>query len=268
MIVAAWDVYDTGSTFYNMIDLNVTSGGGSTTPEVCDAPTGLSTSNTTQTSTTLSWNKNSNCNNYESTYKVYQNNSVITTTTSTTFTVQNLAPNTTYSFMVEDMSTGKKSNAVSVTTLADSTPQPEACKSPLGLHSMGTTKNTVSLMWNMSGDCMDYTSSYEVYQNGYYLGTTNTTSYNVTGLTPSTTYSFYVKDTKNGQVSNTFTVTTSADENQGGGSSETYPDLVIGQTYYKGDLVTHDGETKEVIQTFTYYGDPNWWNAPSLFKNI
>lgn len=274
MIIAAWDVYDTGSTFYNMIDLSVanSTGGNPVTPPtqpVCEAPTGLSASNTTETSTTLNWNKGTNCANNSTTYKIYQNNNAITTTTSTSFAIQNLAANTTYSFVVEDMITGKRSEAISITTKANVvTPQPETCKSPLGLHSMETTMNTVSLMWNMSSDCMNYSSSFEVYQNGYFIGTVNSTSFKVNGLTASTAYNFHVKDTKNGQISNTYSITTLADPNQGGIGTTTYPDLVVGKTYNKGDKVTHNGVTKEVIQKFTYYGDPNWWNAPSLFKAV
>ncbi|MFY1047687.1 endonuclease [Chryseobacterium sp. GP-SGM7] len=54
------------------------------------------------------------------------------------------------------------------------------------------TTNTISLSWNASTDNIAVTS-YDVYMNGSLKTNINSTSTTVTGLNPSTAYSFYVK---------------------------------------------------------------------------
>ncbi len=54
------------------------------------------------------------------------------------------------------------------------------------------TANSISLTWNASTDNVAVTS-YNVYMNGSLKSTITSTSTTVTGLNPSTTYSFYVK---------------------------------------------------------------------------
>ncbi|AWM13243.1 secretion protein [Flavobacterium sediminis] len=67
-----------------------------------------------------------------------------------------------------------------------------APSAPTNLAASGTTQTTTSLNWTASTDNVAVTG-YNVYQNGTQIGTSSTTSYNVTGLTASTTYSFTVK---------------------------------------------------------------------------
>ena len=68
----------------------------------------------------------------------------------------------------------------------------QAPTAPTGLASSNITKTSVSLNWNASTDNVGVTG-YNVYQNGSSIGSVTGTSANVTGLTASTTYSFYVK---------------------------------------------------------------------------
>ncbi len=67
-----------------------------------------------------------------------------------------------------------------------------APSAPTALSASGTTTTTTSLSWTASTDNVAVTG-YNVYQGTTLLGTTTTTSYNVTGLTSATTYSFSVK---------------------------------------------------------------------------
>lgn len=88
-----------------------------------------------------------------------------------------------------------------------------APSAPTNLAASGTTQTTTNLSWTASTDNVGVTG-YDVYRNGALLGSSATTSYAVTGLTASTTYSFYVraKDAA-GNVSgnsNTVSVTTLA----------------------------------------------------------
>ncbi len=68
----------------------------------------------------------------------------------------------------------------------------EAPTTPSGLASSNVTENSVVLNWNAATDNIGVTG-YDIYRNGSYLTTSSNTSSTVTGLSSSTTYSFYVK---------------------------------------------------------------------------
>ncbi|WP_454047109.1 endonuclease [Chryseobacterium sp. Marseille-Q8038] len=84
-----------------------------------------------------------------------------------------------------------------------------------GLNVSGTTSSSISLAWNASTDNVGVTA-YNVYMNGNLQTTTSSTSTTISGLTPSTTYSFYVvaKDAAGNSSSNSSTV--SGTTNSGG----------------------------------------------------
>nr|MBF6609121.1 fibronectin type III domain-containing protein [Flavobacterium sp.] len=63
---------------------------------------------------------------------------------------------------------------------------------PTNLAASGTTQSSTNLTWTASSDNVGVTG-YDVYQNGSFRATVATNSYAVTGLTASTTYSFYVR---------------------------------------------------------------------------
>jgi len=67
----------------------------------------------------------------------------------------------------------------------------QAPTAPTGLAASSVTATTASLGWTASTDNVAVTG-YNVYKNGTLLGTATGTSYSVTGLTASTSYSFYV----------------------------------------------------------------------------
>lgn len=87
------------------------------------------------------------------------------------------------------------------------------------LAASGTTSTSTNLSWSGATDNVAVTG-YDVYQGASLVGSTTSTSYTVTSLTPSTTYSFTVKAKdavgNNSVSSNTVSVTTLA------GSSVTY----------------------------------------------
>jgi len=65
---------------------------------------------------------------------------------------------------------------------------------PSNLNSTGKTTTSVSLAWNASTDSGGSgLAGYRIYRNGSEVGTTSTTSYASSGLSPSTSYSYYVR---------------------------------------------------------------------------
>ncbi|MCB9000531.1 MAG: M4 family metallopeptidase [Bacteroidales bacterium] len=77
-------------------------------------------------------------------------------------------------------------------TFGEAVPDTEAPSVPSGLTSSGITSSSATISWTASTDNVGVTG-YEVYQNGSLVSTVTTTSYTATGLSASTSYSFYVK---------------------------------------------------------------------------
>jgi len=156
-------------------------------------PTNLKATNITKNALTLTWNDKAT---NESGYRVYQNNVQIYEGTSpdlSTFNVIGLTPNTTYTFKVSAYNTNSEafSSPISATTL---NPNPTAPAAPTGLATSNITKTSITLSWNDNATNED---GYRIYQNGTLINTlvanpTNPQSFNVTGLTPSTSYNFRV----------------------------------------------------------------------------
>ncbi|NOU20118.1 MAG: T9SS type A sorting domain-containing protein [Bacteroidales bacterium] len=68
----------------------------------------------------------------------------------------------------------------------------QAPTAPTNLAYSNVAQTTLTLSWTASTDNVGVTG-YDVYRNGSFYATSTTTTYNVTGLTAGTSYSFYVK---------------------------------------------------------------------------
>ncbi|MEO5789228.1 fibronectin type III domain-containing protein [Gelidibacter sp.] len=178
------------------------------------APSNLTASGTTTTTTNLSWTASTD-NVGVTGYSILQNGTSIGTTTgATTFNVTGLTQGTSYSFTITARdaagNVSQVSNTANVTTLlAGDTQAPTA---PSNLTASGTTTTTTNLSWTASTDNVGVTG-YTILRNGTSIGTTTgATSFNVTGLTQGTSYAFTVtaRDAAGNvsQVSNIANVTT------------------------------------------------------------
>jgi chitodextrinase len=162
------------------------------------APASLASPSKTDVSVNLTWSASTD-NVGVVGYEIYRGGTLIGTTagaSSTAFNATGLTPSTAYSFTVKakdaagNLSTA--SNTLNVTTNAPDTTAPTV---PANLASPSHTDVSVSLTWSPSTDNLAVTG-YEVYRGGVLAGTTTgaaSTSFTVTGLTPSTAYSFTVK---------------------------------------------------------------------------
>ncbi len=174
----------------------------------------LSSSNTTDTTTDLTWSASTD-NVGVTNYEVFQDGvSIANTGTLTNFNVTGLTAETSYDFTVfaEDAAgnTSPVSNTETVvTTAAPDTEDPTAITD---LSSANTTATTTDLSWSASTDNVGVVN-YEVFQDGVSIANTGTTTaFNVTGLSPSTSYDFtvFAEDAagNTSAVSNTETVNT------------------------------------------------------------
>lgn len=160
------------------------------------APTNLQTPSQTGYTVSLSWTASTDDVGVAG-YSVFRNDVDVTPTlvSGTTYTDRGLTPLTTYKYyVIAKDSVGHvslKSNEINATTKdVDSTP-PTA---PSNVNSTGKTSTSVSLSWTAATDNIGV-AGYEIYRNGAKVsGTTLVagTIYTDTGLSASTTYTYYV----------------------------------------------------------------------------
>lgn len=185
-------VKGTNHIFFDVSNTNFTITSGSTDTVAPTAPT-VTASGTTQTSTNLSWSGATD-NVGVTGYDIYRGTTLIASTASTTYTATGLTASTTYTFKVRSKdaagNTSVDSNIVTVTTLAPvvDTTAPTAPT----LTASGTTSTATNLSWSGATDNIGVTG-YDIYRGTTLLGSTTGTSYSVTGLTASTTYTFTVR---------------------------------------------------------------------------
>ena len=177
-----------GNIFFNVNKSSFSITEPDTTPPT--APT-LSAANTNSVSTVLTFTGATD-NLAVTAYEIYKNGVLLTTTNASPYTVTGLTPSTTYTFTVKakDASgnTSVESNTVSVTTLEPDTIAPTAPT----LSASGTTNNSTTLSWAGATDNIGV-KSYDIYKDGVLIGNTTNSTFLVTGLSNSTTYTFTVK---------------------------------------------------------------------------
>jgi chitodextrinase len=187
-------------------------------PQVIDttaptAPANLTVASKTSTTVTLTWTASTD-NVGVTGYRIFDGATQVGTSATTTFTATGLAPSSTHTYTVRAvdaaMNVSAASNAVTVTTdapVVDTTP-PTA---PTTLAVTATTSTTVSLSWTASTDNVGVTG-YRIFRGSTLAGTSTTTTFTASGLTPNTLYTFTVRafDAANNesQPSNAVTVTT------------------------------------------------------------
>lgn len=180
--------------------------------------TDLSASNTTATTTLLSWSPATD-NEGVSNYQILQGNVIIGNVQATTsFTVTGLAPETSYSFTVvaQDVSgnLSSESNTVVITTATAPATDTEAPSAVSDLSANNTSANTTQLSWSASTDNTGVIN-YEIFQDNSSIGNSGTaTTFNVSGLAAQTSYVFYVRARDEAgnisNIGNSITVTTAA----------------------------------------------------------
>ena len=156
------------------------------------APAGVAATNVTDRSVTLGWNAASD-NVGVTGYNVYRNGTQVGTPTATSYTDLGLTASTAYSYVVKARDAAGNVSAasatVNVTTDPPDTTPPTA---PAGLTASGVTSSSATLSWTASTDNQGV-AGYYVYRGGAAVGTTSTTGYTDSTLSPSTNYSFTVK---------------------------------------------------------------------------
>lgn len=178
--------------------------GSAATPGDLTAPTvpaALTATAINSTSVQLSWNAATD-NVGVSGYRIYRNGSVVTTTQGTTWTDQNLAAGTAYSYAVAAYDAFGNSSAltttISVSTLpsgvlpggstAKDTTAPTA---PAALATTSITSSSVSMMWLASTDNVGV-ARYTIYRDGVPVGNVTTPGYTDSNLKAGQKYTYKI----------------------------------------------------------------------------
>ena len=207
--LSVWVGSPTGS---NSRVCNFTIGGGVPTPP--PVPTGLTASPASTSQINVSWNAAAGATGYD-----LEADGTVILNANSPHAHTGLAAGSTHTYRV------RSKNAVGPSAFSASvsaTTQTAGCTTlpptPGNLRSTGVTSSSVSLAWDASPPQPNCSVSYQVRQGGTQVGTTSGTTHTVTGLSPSTTYSFTViavNQFGSSGPSNTATATTSA---AGGGT--------------------------------------------------
>ena len=154
-------------------------------------PTGLSAPTDTASSVGLSWTASTGG---ATGYTIYRNGTQIGTSTTTTYTDSTVSPSTTYQYTVDAYNGAGTHSAQSSPALSVTTPASAPPSVPTGLSAPTDTASSVGLSWTAStGGATGYT----IYRNGTQIGTSTTTTYTDSTVSPSTTYQYTV-DAYNG----------------------------------------------------------------------
>ena len=213
----------------------------STDTQAPTAPSNLTSSNLMATAVSLSWTTSTD-NVGVIGYDVYRNGSLLASATTTTYNVTGLTAATAYTFYVKAKDAAGNASAASstinvTTTSASDTQAPTA---PINLVASSVAQTTLTLGWTASTDNVAVTG-YDVYKSGVLLVSVTATTYNVTGLTAATAYTFYVKAKdaagNASAASTTINVTTTS--------------TTVNYCTSKGNSVADEWISKVVIGTFT-----------------
>ncbi|QKX05238.1 T9SS type A sorting domain-containing protein [Aquimarina sp. TRL1] len=210
-------------------------GGDTTAPST---PGNLTVSATTQSSVSLSWTASTD-NVGVTGYDVYQGNTMVSSVSGTSTTVNGLTPSTTYSFKVKAKdaagNTSAFSNTVSATTQGGDT----TCDAVTGVKATNITKTAATINWN-AVSTPTYTLEYKKSTDATYTSTKTTEASKVlTELSPKTTYQVRVKYTcPNG--------------NNDGNICEGVPPYRRGTGYRPGDKVTYEGSLYQLNNNYRW----------------
>ncbi|WP_342503572.1 lytic polysaccharide monooxygenase [Lysinibacillus sp. FSL L8-0126] len=270
ILLAVWDVADTSNAFYNVIDVNLVNNG-NVDIEAPTQPNGLHTTKVTSNSAELKWSPSTD-NVSVKEYQILRDNKVVGVVPGTTFTDKNLKPSTKYTYTVKAVdaagNVSNESESIVVETM-HTAPDTEAPTQPTALHTMGVTSSSADLMWSASEDnvAVDH---YVIYQGTQadqmsVVGTSKTTSFMDMNLQSNTTYMYAVTAVDaagNESIKSSILTVTTKDL---GASYEQWSPF---KAYTKGDKVEYQGKIYVAVQSYQGYGDPNWINALSLWKEI
>ncbi len=227
--------------------------GADTTPP--STPTNVTASSIQTTTATISWTASTDDVGVTG-YEVFEDGVSQGTTAGTSFNATGLSPGTTYTYAVSAFdAAGNNSGLGSTSFTTQTAADTQAPTVPTNLSVVAVGNTTVDLSWTASSDNVGVTG-YDVYEGANLAGTTTSTSFQVTGLTASTTYSFTVRAKDAAGNVSAASAAVSATTTGGGGSP-----VVLHQGYFESGW---DGWADGGSDSFRYNGSRSFEGSYSI----
>ncbi len=267
VISAARDLYGTGSceeaaATDAMQAVGVGSAySGNCSGQSCDALTGLSTSNVSENSATVSWNAVSGVSSYTVEYKPSTSSSYTSTVAySASKVLSGLSAATTYNVRVKyNCSNGSTADyaITSFTTQSGNT----TCNALSGLSVGSVTSSGATVSWNAVSGVSSYNVQYKLQSASSYTSiSASGSSVNLSGLSSDSNYDVRVNYTcSNGQTASY--ASTSFATTGGGGDCDGLPQWTSTGYYDAGTRVAYNGKIYESLYFIYYYAptDTRYW---------
>jgi chitodextrinase len=176
----------------NSDDNSVTVDNGDTEPP--SIPLGLSAIASAYNKVDLSWTASTDNVGVTGYWVVRDGVTIANVTSGTAYSDTTVSPSTAYSYQViaSDAAGNLSPPSDIATVTTPSVPDTQAPTVPTGVSATSVSSSQINLSWNASSDNVGVVG-YEVYREGSRIATISTTSYGNTGLSPSTTYEYFVK---------------------------------------------------------------------------
>lgn len=196
-------------------------------PSSGNIPTGLTATNITASSATLSWGAVAGATTYSVQYKLSSSSTWVTAgnTTSTSYNLTGLSANTAYNWRVKT-DCSDYSAAASFTTTNEG--GGGTCTAPTNLTTTNVTASSAKLNWGVVTGASNYTVQYKTSSSSVWLtaGTTSSNTYTLNSLSAGTAYNWRVKaNCSNYSATATFTTLT------GGGGGTCAPPATLTNVY-------------------------------------
>ena len=155
------------------------------------APAGLSVTNRTNTTISISWAKSQD-NKAVKGYQVYRDGRKTVTIVKTNYTIKELVPGREYVFTVKAYDAAGNLSESSSSLRAETLPDTQMPTTPGALYAITANYTSIMLKWNPSTDNTSV-KGYEIYCNEGRKASSATSQYECKGLEPGREYTFYVK---------------------------------------------------------------------------
>lgn len=261
VVLAIWEVAETGNAFYQVVDFNFSTEDGGERP---DKPTGLKRGEVSDTQVELMWDEPASS--YPiAHYIVTRDGEAIANVCVPLlgFTDASVEPDSVYSYSIKAVDDQGNVSEPSLPLVVLTLPVGVRPHAPTGLHSMGQTTNSIELMWTQSPG-PGQIANYALYRDAKPARsvTGDQTSLVDSDLKPDTEYSYYLIAIDalgyRSKPSKSVSVKT---KNEG----IRYPAWKLNGVYEKDDKVSHDGADWACSQPHTAH-DPSW--APGVGDNV
>ncbi len=257
VMLAVWEVADTGNAFYQVVDLDFIDNESPT--EEAPTPDGLRVTDTTVDSISLAWNKPVTA---IEKYRIYRDDKYVTDVYDVEFKDSGLESNTNYTYEVTSIdhngSESKRSQAVQGRTLMEESTN-DIPSSPSNLHTMAVTSNSITLMWNPSFSASGI-EGYVIYRDNTEVSRVplNQLSYEDKNLSPDTEYSYFVVSWNtlgNYSASSNILKVATLTDNQEEEDSSNYRHWALNEFFYTGEKVIHNNVLWLCLQSHTAWVD-------------